>query len=330
MGNTYINLVGKDVFNKTPTTMYVLPSQNTKVAIKGMKNERFEGDFRSSELLHYVFVISESPERTVIIPKEQMLHLRTINPNYKDGSFLYGISPLVSAQYPVNAIYSGYSAKVGLYQNGPKTILSPNFPGNAEYGSFSLPDGEQIEAEQKRLQKYGLEEGQWQTVISKIALNANRLSYNISELRINENNIKDIQAICSAIGIDSRLLGDPSSSTFSNQEQSEKKFFQGTFMAYENNFFNDLTQKVRTYEAWKNRIIKPDFSDIPQLAESEQDLQDILLPNVEKGLMTREQYLMALGESTEDIPNEFREYYTYNNGTWIPVNSEQNENIQEL
>ena len=325
-GNNYINFIGSEVGTGTPTSMFLLPPQNMGIKVSGIDDlKNYEGDFRQLDIDSYMFILNSNQNKFKKIPKEEILHLRTTNPNYTNGSFLFGQSPLVSAQYSINAIYSGYSAKVGLYKNGPKTILSLN-PGNSnEYNSLELPNDTDILTEQNRISKYGLEEGQWHSIISKLPLNANRLSYNVGELQINENNIRDFQVICSAIGIDSRLLGDPSSATFANQEQSEKKFYQGTFTANENAFFDDLTKYIRTFKEWNNRILKPDFSAIPQLAEAESDIQEILMPDVEKGLITRSYYLGQRGMSTEDLPQEYNEYYTYNNGLWNPVKNMQDE-----
>lgn len=327
LGQSYLNFIGSEVGTGTPTSIYLLPPQNMLIKLKGVDNlNRLSLDFRELEIQEYALKLSET--KTKPIPVEQILHLKAPNPNFDNGSFLFGQSSLVSAQYAINSIYAGYSAKVGLYKNGPKTVFSLNPPSGSEFGSFELPDTKDVEAEQKRMAKYGIEEGQWQNFISKLPITANQLSYNVRQLQINENNIRDFQVVCAAIGIDSRLLGDPSSATFANQEAAVKKFFQGVFMSGEKAFFHDLTTYMQTFKAWSNLIVEPDFSDIPELAESEKDLQEILLPEVEKGLLTRKFYLDKRGLDTEDLPDEFDEYATLNGNTWQPLAQDEIEGAE--
>jgi hypothetical protein len=148
---------------------------------------------------------------------------------------------------------------------------------------------------------------------------------NMGELQVNQNNIADFQAICRAFDIDSRVLSDTSSSTFSNVEMAMEAFLNVSFKTYVDRI---LTARSRFLSKLFKRpiVLKANYQNIPAIVEYENRNNDKLIDMTFAGLLTRNELFERINERLVNDPG-FNEYFTFNNGQWIKVNG--NNEINE-
>lgn len=328
LGNVYVQGVSQAIVGnlteKNLTELILLPSEYTTINLK--QDQKI--DFRSIEVKSYeVNFQNDSKYKVITItdPKK-VLHLKTNN-LFKDSSNqVYGISRLASAEKNLQAIASGYGARISLYDNGPRVILHGK---NADNGFSSVNETEETDEIQKRINdNYGRTDGQYQVFVTKSALDATVISMNVRELQLNELNSADFRRICNVFNQDAKIHGDPQASTYDNMQTALTDFYINSFMPEMEGTFESLTKFLQGF-GMKGEI-KGDYSGIKEIAEFEKKQNDELFKQVERGLMTRNEYLEFIGESTVDLP-EFDEYMTFYNGQWYKLRQdEQSGNNQEL
>ena len=317
MGNSYINALNSEkVGGVRPAELWLLPPQITTIKLVS-ENVK---DFRSTLISNYIVSIGGNEMR---IEPGEVLHRKNITPGFSYGVGLYGMSSLNPAEKPINSISSAYSAKVKQYKEGAKGLFTPDAKYN-ELGDVSLIKEKDIEAEQKALEKYGAVGGKYTNMISRLPLKYQKTSYSLKELNIRESIIDDADVISSNIGVPLLLYSDKKNATYENKAQAEKDFYLGNFKSYEDEFYKDLTVFVQSFKIWKNRVIEPDFSKIPQFIQYITDLQTVFGKDAENGIITRNEYLRNTNRPISEN-KEFDEYYTFNLGEWLPLNAKRND-----
>ena len=311
LGNSYNNAYGYFSPN-LKFELKLLPPQYTKI------NLRDKRDFRNLEIKNYTVKVPSFDE-IIIEDIENVLHIKNTSANFTQEADLYGYPKLASCIKNIESIESGYGAKVGLYTHGPKLIITGKQIG--EFAAAYANTGESVDELQQRINTaYGLQPGQNSVLITDKPLDVSSVSMNMQQLQINENNISDFQSICRALDIDSRVLSDVSSSTFSNVEMAFESFLNGSFkIAIE----NDYAQ----WGAWlsylfkRNIEMKPNFEHIPAIVKKENEGNDKLIQLAKDGFITRNEVLERIGEElSPDI--EYDKYYSFFNGTWNKVSNE--------
>ena len=289
----------------------LLPSQYVEI----VTNEAT--DFRNLAIKEYKVRI---PNKGVVdIPDiENVLHYRNTSPIYtKEAGDLYGQSRLLACQKNIDSIEAGYGAKCGLYKHGPRVIITGRAQG--EFAAANVQSDETTKQLQERINnEYGMQDNQYSVMITDIPLEVKPVSMNMGELQVNQNNIADFQAICRAFDIDSRVLSDTSSSTFSNVEMAMEAFLNVSFKAYDDRI---LTARSRFLSKLFKRpiVLKANYQNIPSIVEYENRNNDKLIDMTFAGLLTRNELFERINERLVNEP-EFNEYFTFSNGQWIKVN----------
>ena len=319
LGNAYVNAMNSlnvESLKKEPSELFLLPTEYVKII---SNNEK---DIRKVKALRYELVLKNLNK--LEIEPQNILHLKTNN--FLDSSIngLYGISRLVSCVKNIQSIASGYGAKVSLYDNGPRVIITGK--GQNEYQSVNTDETTE-EITEKINNTYGRTKGQFQIAVTKTPLDVSNISLDVNSLQITQNNASDFRRICTAFNQDSKIFGDPEATTYDNMETAESAFANGAFKSYIEDRFNKFTIFLNQW--WPDIMINPNFLNIEKIREFEQENEKKLFERVEKGLMTRNQYNEVIGEPKVNVP-EFDEYMTFYNGQWTNISQNGNSREEEI
>ena len=311
LGNVYENAFGY----LTPSSRFelkLLPPQFTTVDIKSRK------DFRNIEIDSYTVKI-QGWNDLIIYDIDTVLHQKTTSPYFGKNADLDGQPRLTSCMANIESIRSGYDAKIGLYKHGPNLILTGKTQG--EFAAANIQSNEDVQELQQRINsEYGLQSNQASVMITDIPLDVTKISMNIGELKINENNLSDFQAICRAFDIPSVILSDNANSTYNNISEARQAWLNDSFVSF---IENDYAQRALWLSKLKGKKINliADYKNIPEIIAKQNENNEEYLLLAQLGLITRNEYLERIGEEPVSDP-EYDKYYTFANNEWIPVEKE--------
>lgn len=308
LGQSYVNAYGYT----SPSLSFeykLLPPQYTTIHLKN------KNDFRNIEIDYYEVKLNGYND-LIIKEIETVMHIRNTSPNFGNEADLYGYSKLMGCVHNIESIEAGYGAKVGLYKHGPRIIITGKSQG--EFASANISSNEDVKQLQDRINsEYGLQSDQYSVMITDIPLDVSTVSMDMGQLKINENNIADFQSICRALDIDSRVLSDVSSSTYSNVEMAFESFLNGSFKILIENDYAQWSSWLSTL--YKQKLtLQPNYENIPAIVKKQNENNDKILSLAKDGLLTRNEALVRINE--EPVTNaEYDNYYTFINGIWSPV-----------
>lgn len=319
LGNSIINgltTVDLRTARSAPKQLFVLSPEFTSIIVENNK------DWRLNKIKQYVFDSFEGEKSPLLIDPIGILHLKESNPNFLQNQYLFGESRYCGCAKNIECITSSYNTKASLY-DGPNLIIT-----GKQQGEFANANqGENIEVVQAAMKKYGNKPGQFKNLITDVALDVFKASFNVGELQINENNIADFQRLCDVQNIDSKVFSDSKSSTYNNKKEALKDFYNNGFKSEIDSTFADIEKWLKTW--WPNLEFKPDYSGISAIQEANIENNVRLLEDCKLGLMTRNEYNLLTGREEIPLP-EFNEYrgYVPNQG-WILSGETQTNNVQD-
>ncbi len=318
LGNAYIQGLESGTFEtkglKTLTELILLPSEFTDVKIADAQQ-----DFRSINIKAYNVDLPGNYKEINLTDTEKVLHIKTPSTFSYTQNGIYGLSRLIACEKNIQSIASGYGAKIALYDNGPRVIIT----GKAQGEFASANQTEDIKDVQKKLNNdYGRTDGQFQMMATDVPLDATIISLNVRELMINENNASDFRRICNAYNQDSKIHGDPESTTYDNMQTALSDFYNSPFKSLVDNRLKKLNDFVNKWD--EDLIIKANYSNIKEIAQFEKVNEAMIFEDAAKGLITRNEYLEQTNQATVNSP-EFDQYFTYNESTSLWISLEQKE-----
>lgn len=314
LGNSYIQALTSQTFAsrgaKTLTELFLLPSEFTWI-----ETPSYKMDFRKPEIKRYVVSVPGNYNQIYIDDLESVLHIKEGSTALGSQNGLYGISRLAPCSKNIRSIASGYGAKVSLYDNGPRAIITGKRQGN---NFENINEEEDTEAIQKRVNDiYGRTFGQHQILVTKTPLDVTLLSLNVNDLQLNPMNASDFRRICAQLGQDSKIHGDPDSTAYNNMTEATSDFYNYSFKNKIDGHIDAISNFVKKWD--NNFNAKADYSKIPQIADFERANEEKLFERVKQGMMTRNEYLLQIGEPIVNRP-DFNDYYVYgNDGKWYQV-----------
>lgn len=321
LGNVYINIFEyENPIEGRKLNLTLLPSQYTKIVPEKQDNI----DIRNIQIKEY-YVEIDNNHKALQIPANNVLHIKESNPKADNQSYLYGFSKLLSVAKNIQSIEAGYGAKVGLYTNGPRGIVTGKQQG--EFAAANIQSNEDVKEVQKRFNdEYGLQEGQFAWMFTDIPLDVSVISMNVQQLQINENNAADFEKICGALNVDPRAIGSQAGNTFDNVRAANEYFLTQAFKS-------EIDNLIRVFDAFIKKfrpefILKPNYSNIPEIIKAIRAGDDELLELTKLGLYTRNEYFERIGERTIS-EEQFNEFYSYYKGTWYAVEEPEPEEIPE-
>ncbi len=277
-------------------------------------------DFRFNLIEKYIFDPKEPDKKDAIeISPENILHLKEVNPNFQKNQYLFGLSRYSGTYRNIESIIAGYDAKVNLYKNGPRLIIT----GKTQGEFASMAKSEDIETVQTAMSKYGHGKDKYNNLITDVPLDVHNASLNVQQLQINEMNDSDFRRLCDVQNIDSKVFSDSSSSTFSNKEMALKDFYNNAFRSEIDGTVKDLETYLDRW--WPGLELVPNYSQISEIIAANLEENQRLLEDCKLGLITRNTYFEAIGKERVNEQG-FDEYYFYLNG-WYPLIQTNETNI---
>lgn len=248
-GNSLIHAIGPDAgVNKGKVQeMWVLPTQLMDIIAN---NDRTIKGYRSKL------------NQNVLIPAEEIIHLKYWTPRYAAGSFLWGLSPISAARRVVSRSNSSYDASTAALQNsGMMGFLS----GKADVTGMELTD-EQIISVQERIKKYSDPTKRGEIPVSSYDLRWNQMGMSPVDLAIIESDKMDLRTICNIYHVPSELFNDAANKTYSNTQEASRAIWVNAVIPALTQFRDSFNNHIaRRYD---NKIwIDFDTSVVPELQD---------------------------------------------------------------
>ena len=274
-GNSYVHCIGPKNGNNAGKVkeLWTLPAQIISIVAgdKGepVKQYEMQGD------------------RTLIIPAKEVIHLKYWTPNYSNGQFLYGVSPIQAGRRVVTKSNSSYDAMVSSFQHmGPPGILSPD--GTGDVTPFT--DEQQEAIEQRFDRKTGAKRA-GKPLITSIPIKWQQIGLSPADLTIIESDKMDLRTICNLYHVPSELFNDAGNKTYSNTKEAGSAVYTNAVIPALSQFRDAINQFVKgRYE--ENIFI--DF-DVSMISELQDDLAMLstalssvwwLTPNEKRDMMS--------------------------------------------
>lgn len=239
--------------------------------------------------------------KTVKLKPGQVMILEDSFMQDEARDFLLPQSRLVGLDMAISNICAANEAdNVLLRKKGPLGFISHDAAATKDAVAGYVPMTEKEKQElQGTLRQYGLSWHQFQYAISRQPVRWNSMSYSVKELGTKETVIAGIQACCQRYGYSYTLYTD-SDATYANQAGAHKGLYQNTVIPSAN---KDARKYAKYFKAAENQCkVKFDFSHLPILQEDEaqkatarKTLDDALTIEYSKGLVTKNQWLQAIG-----------------------------------
>lgn len=273
-GNGYLNAFTPVGFSE-PSALYVFPSQYMTI------NTKNEKDFRTDNIVNYRLYCGQYD---LNIPSEYILHKKEVNLSFDNEQVFLGQSPFLSSNKVLSSLEAIYESKVAIYQKrGALGILTFNPSGAV--ADFVAPRKEEIEKLQENYAQYGLNRNQYQVIISQSPLRWERMTMDIQELQLTENQKADREMICNALGIPAIIFTNEGT-TFANKKEANIQLWEGELVPFAKDLYDDLTNYFRFLYKDDYIILSPDFSEIPELKEDEEKKHTRYMQDIEHGILT--------------------------------------------
>jgi len=259
-GNGFLNGVGPKNGNNAGQfhELYVMPSQFTEV-ISGGWRQPIRG-----------YTLKWTQTKTEI-PAEQVLHMRMFNPDYQNGNYLKGLSPVQAATMPVISSNSGYNAKANKFQSGGIDGFISRAEGERE---MNITETQRQRIAENIKKNYA---GYKKLYITDAPAKWNQVGMSVVDLAILDSLNADMRILCNVWGVDSKLFNDPMASTLNNMGEAEKTYFTRKISPLVNELADELNKWwVPSFENGKKLKLLPDFSGVEVLQKDLNKLADTL------------------------------------------------------
>jgi HK97 family phage portal protein len=199
----------------------------------------------------------------VILPKDDVLHLKMFNPQFTDGNFAYGLSPIKVAADIISNLNNGNKRLEKMLESGmPPFIISAK-----SQDGLSPKQQEDLEAAYKR--KYGTAGDPNKPLLSGVELKVDKLGFSAADLSIIENSIYAQRVLCNIYGVPSVLMNDLKESSYNNINTEYERFYGDTIKPLNNLFAHKLTQFLVPETGLQ---FKFDYSEVPVLSNQRAEL----------------------------------------------------------
>lgn len=272
-GNSYIHAIGPTggVNAGLLKELWGIPSQIIK-PVAGDMSQPVKG---------YQYLTSET-----ILPPEQVLHLKYWTPEYFNGAFLYGLSPIRAGKRVITKSNSSYDSSVSAFQNqGAFGVLSEEPDGVV---SMTPEQAEQLEKAVNK--KYGGASNRGKTMVTSARLKWQQMGMSPVDLNIIESDMMDLRTICNIFHVPSELFNDANNKTYSNTKEAGSAVYTNAVLPQLNQFRDAFNNFI--YRRYEGKIFV-DY-DASMISELQEDLQKIttalsgaywITPNEKRDLM---------------------------------------------
>jgi phage portal protein BeeE len=262
-GNEYLYFMNSMGFKPiNAKALFSLPPQ--LVDCKLLNNEHF---FQITDNAEIKYTIQINQDVVPLI-SDHMVHLNDNRVNIENENILKGESKLKALRAPINNIIAAYEARnVFLTKRGALGILS-NESKDGTGGSVPL-DPKEKNALQEEFKKYGVQHDQFHTIITNMPLTWQQMGVDIDKLKVFEEVREDFYKILDAYGVPQDLFARDRGTTFNNQQNAERRFYESTIIPDAKEWIGALN-KFFSLESESYEIVG-DFSHLPIFQEDELD-----------------------------------------------------------
>lgn len=259
-------------------------------------------------------VVKYGDETSILMP-DQVIIIKDVTPGF-DTIFLPG-SPIKPLQQNISNLIGIYNSKGTLINyRGALGILTPEIDPN---GAIAV-DEEEKETLQNSLMKYGIKNGQWKFIVANSAMKWQQMGIAYKDLMLTEWGEDDTMVICDGLNYPFKLLANTKSSSMAGTEVEafEKILYNSFILPFSEMVYEQL---AAAFESEKNGlVITKDYSHVSVLQEDDvkRNTARLILNNslkieYEQGLITKNQWLDALGFEGIGAEGEFRSTDTSTN-----------------
>jgi len=250
-GNSYVHCIGPDNGANAGKIreLWTLPSQIVTIVAGDQVNPVKQYELKGS--------------RDVVIPANEVIHLKYWTPEYAQGRFLYGLSPIQAGRRVVSKSNSSFDAMVASFQNmGVSGILSPD---GSIVEELSPDQQENLEDTFKR--KTG-PKNNGNPLISGIPLKWQQTGMSPVDLAIIESDKMDLRTMCNLFHVPSELFNDAANKTYSNTKEAGSAVYTNAVIPALTQFRDALNQYLKP--RYKEKIFI-DF-DTSMISELQDDI----------------------------------------------------------
>jgi len=273
-----------------------------------------EDDFRFRKILKYLFPKNQT--ENIEIEPENMLHLKESNPNFDNESNLFGLSRYVSCASAIQSLVGGYGAKVNLFENGPRFIITGKAGNKDAFAETNAVETESIDKIQKRFSLYGWAKQKYNNWITDKPLEVHNASLNVGQLKLTEHNTADFMRLCDAQGIDVKVFSE--NGKFDDKALALSDFYNNAFRSEIDSTVKDKQDFYRQW--WPDLKLTVDYSNISEIVEAQDKENKRIFEDAKIGLITRNEYLEKTGQEPKN-EKTFNGLYTLDSqNQWRAIN----------
>lgn len=235
---------------------WILPNQYLNITW----NNRYIGVTSISDMIDKIEFGTDG-NRTEL-PKEDIYFFTDLTTGLEASPFPQ--SRIDGIKYAIQNVINTYHTKGFVIKHrGAQGILSN--VGKDAMGQKQPLDKPEVDRIQRDYKKnYGLSGDQWQLIITNQALEYQSMGFTPKDLMLQEFMEDDIKTMCNAFGIPYLLLSEGSNSTFSNQGEAKKSFYQDTIVPESDNFTEQWNDFTYAFKSDRKHIITFDHLDVLQ------------------------------------------------------------------
>ncbi len=210
-----------------------------------MSKERIEGWVLPSDLIEVISGGAVHPikgyqlsygTRGVTLPKRDILHMKMFNPQFMDGHFIYGLSPIKVAADIINSVNTGNARMQQMLETGiPPFVLSAK-------SKDGLTDKQQSQLEASYKRKYNGTGKSNQPLLSNVELSVEKLGYSAVDLDIIAHYEAAQRVLCSIYGVSTILFNETDSTAYNNYSTAVVSFYDDVVKTLNSSFTSKLNR----------------------------------------------------------------------------------------
>ena len=255
------------------------------------------------EIIEYYRFRNFDGKETQIQP-QKVMHLNDVNITHEQYQFTQGQSRLIGLQRPISNIDAAYESRNVMIERRGAIGMLTNDKRDGEMGAVPLKE-EEIEEIQENYRKYGLQEHQYNLLISNQPLKYQKMAQNVRELMLFEEVEADAIAVANAYGVPELLVKYYiKGGTFNNLNVSERRLYDSTIIPETEEFMVALNDFLGTQE--KGIKLLGSYAHVKVLQENQKEEAETHATNERAaasaflmGAITYNQYLGRIG-----LPND--------------------------
>ena len=248
----------------------------------------------------------------------EVCHMRMFNPSVEGFKVRNGLSPLQAAYNKLRASNNQATGQAVYFENrGISTIVSPT--GGAAGVVMAKSDKKAID--EATSQRVGGSHKVNGVITVTSPVQTSQLGSSASDMQMLEQGTSMLRELCNALFMPSEMFNDPDNKTHANRKEAVKTMYHDVFLPAANRFMRAYEKAIiKPYglrENGKEYRITVDTSKIEALQPDPFEKKRMLLDEVERGVISRNEYREAIGREPltndgMDEPTVQQRIYTVN------------------